>query len=212
MKCLIYQYFHQIKQRAEKKKPPYWQLSQNSINAYARKYRHDYLFLSHKVKPSFWYGSFELFLNKTYQSILDNYDLICYIDTDVLATIDAPDIFQAVGRQHISANYLKCYHQVNAGIVVFPQSEYQNLRDWLSKNLEIIHWRNSWPMGPFDQQVLNLYLHQGQFARLPKQFNWMPHIYGEENRLTGRNLIHYLAQYKNTLMEKDYEHDRILKA
>ena len=110
MKKLVYQYF--------RGNSAYHLKSAHSIQQYANAIDADYAFYDQPVPLSHYYGTLYPFLNDLYQ----DYDLLCYVDSDVLATKHCEDIFEYRG------NGIGLSH-MNTG-PVFPEQK-QDVSDYM---------------------------------------------------------------------------------
>lgn len=229
MKTLIYQYYHAPPPNDDhyiKTEFSYWELSEQSIRAYANKIGSDYKFLSsgHKLCP--FYGIFVPFL----QGWCEDYDAICFVDSDMLATVNSESIWDHASQDELSAYFmatkgvcsaypsLKYFHDkghINSGTVVFPRAIYNDMKEYL-KQLEEHHKlvvkgdKMIGALGKFDQAFINLFVNKHQKSKsLSQNFNY--HL----GRLTKdfrwkASLIHYHRAHK-PLMKTDFNDERILK-
>lgn len=234
MKTLIYQYYHTPTRENYrphrnyylKFKFPYWELSEKSIRAYAHKVGSDYKFLNsgHPICP--YYGIFVPFL----EGWCDDYDAICFIDSDMLATVNSESIWEYASTEAISAwcmprtqatrRYpsLEYFHKtghINTGTVIFPRAIYNDFKKEL-EGLEEYHSlikngdRMIAALANGDQAFINLFVSKQQNSKfLPKIFNYHLGRLSRNNRWEA-SLIHYHRD-KKQIMRTEFYDDRILK-
>ena len=224
MKNLIYQYFEPTRRPMLPKEyefdRDYWQFSQQSISKYAEKIGAEYLFEESGAPFDPHYSIFNLFIDDR----CHEWDNICFIDCDVLATTLAKNIFENSSKTHVSviqsntgplhtepfekiAEWRNC-SELNTGVVVFPRSTYSGvqLSSWF---IETYHKIDSWEHGGFDQELMWDYAKQYGFCNLEPQFNYMVTYYKPEHRW-NQSLIHYHYNMKHKLPH-DFQNPMILK-
>ena len=108
MKTLIYQYYY-TKPGTENSIDPgfqYYEMSKNSISAYASMIGSDYIFMNHEIPTTPFYGIFEPFRkgNEEKPYWCENYDYICFVDSDILATRNAKNVFEVASDSKITIN------------------------------------------------------------------------------------------------------------
>lgn len=147
MKKLIYQYFSGTSEYHEK--------SSQSIKAYAKALGAEYKLYNASVPYSMYYGTFAPFFDESYK----DYDVILYVDCDVLATKNCEDIFESAEENKIGMHHMamcpyvssekkdavismaKAYNVTqwfdkghgNAGTVLFPSSVYNDFCKYIEK-------------------------------------------------------------------------------
>lgn len=243
MKYLICQYHHNSPTTAEMKAEmdyntdvhdsmgrdgyaDYYKLSVKSVSAYAKKYKHDYqLFdvLDKSIGENYFYGLFYPFKNQ----LVDSYDGVCFIDTDILITKNAPNIFRHMHSDKLSGYFrrwnsdeLKSVDpkkirsikilptgKINTGVLLIPKAMYSVMRDikLTSANKGIGYY------GSHDEGIINKYIREnGQFSPMPRKFN---HVvtpeYFTDNRLNSF-FIHYCWDAKRK-MSDDFHTEIIIK-
>jgi len=205
---LIYQYFCKSNgMYCDVDSTDYYQLSHQSIQKYCLQHNIDYELFDngHKITP--FYGIFVPFcLNHIY-----NYDAICFIDSDILATKNSINVFDYYHESKITANIMDLGH-ANTGVVIFPKSFFTEIQTNILDKLEDMHDKILPIMdkyGPFDQYLINKFYLPDKINNLPKHMNWVIHRYGLKNRFE-KSLIHYNMAYKSHI-HKDFVSDLILK-
>ena len=232
MKTLVYQYYKTpevVTKNYIQTKEKYYTLSEKSIKKYAHKIGADYKLLSgdlpYNLPPFF--GIFQPF----FEGWVNDYDKICFIDSDILATINSDDIFKATPDDCLSANFMKTHSRmsrlslrdnnfkywknkghINSGVVVIPQSEYADLLKYLG-DVESIFDTNDTvytSLGNFDQAFVNYYVrHVDRYYDLPPKFNY--HLSREDHsKRFEQDFIHYHRKNKEMMFE-DIKRDIILK-
>ena len=237
MKFLIYQYYRDASVENKKKARsnlyldvghPYQMMSKQSIEKYAKKYNIDYKFFDHEL-PDNLPPFYSIFLPFT-EGWCDDYDAVCFIDSDILATKKAKNLFEYSAADMLSAMKMQSaarwrgnknatfFQQIgghlNSGVVVFPRAIYADIIKFTSTLKE--RDANRTPMennlGGFDQGMVNTFVsEQGCFHDLEYEFNF--HMGRHEKNLEDRfniSLIHYHREYKKW-MDKDWENESILK-
>ena len=203
----------------------YYMLSKQSIEAYANKVGAEYVFIDKPIDVPF-YGVFLPFQEGWYK----DYDNICHIDCDFLATNKAKNVFDFTPDNAISINFMTTdrglkYREMmpkmrerghaNSGIVNFPKAINDQFAEYVNTELESYNANKHKDirikdMGDFDQAFINLFIGRtGLYQPLSDEFNW--HMSRQEHRLRWhQSLIHYHRRHKN-LMKEDFPDDRILK-
>jgi hypothetical protein len=237
MKNLIYQYYSSPdKDRVKKDRPGvyinagnYHEYSKQSISAYAKKHGVLYKFMDHKLPDDIplFYGIFLPFL----EGWCWDYDNICFIDSDIMATVNSGNVFDYAGKQGLTLHKMdaskhrfdskrafKFFNEINgffnSGVVIFPRSEYENFIHFAStlkqRDLNRTSVENS--LGGFDQGLLNTWIaNHKRYNELPKQYNYHMGRYQKPERwYDGVSLIHYHREDK-ALMEPEFQDERILK-
>lgn len=144
MKKLVYQYFYG--------KNDYPLKSSASARAYAASIGADYSFKTEGHPIRFHYGIFMPFLDDT----VDKYDAVLFLDTDMLVTVGAEDIFEYmddnIGVWHMNDGPVKPYVKNlveeharkvcpdwidkghgNTGTVLFPRAVYNEFKIYLKR-------------------------------------------------------------------------------
>lgn len=232
MKTLIYQYYKTPKivtKNYIQTKEEYHTLSEKSIKKYAEKIGADYKLLSgdlpYNLPPFF--GIFEPF----FEGWISDYDKVCFIDSDILATIKSENIFDVTPDDCLSANFMKTQNRmrklslknnnfkywknkghINSGVVVIPKNEYNDISKYL-ENIESIFDTDDvvyTSLGNFDQAFINYYVrHVDRYYDLPANFNY--HLSREDHyKRFEQSFIHYHRQNK-VMMFDDIKRDIILK-
>lgn len=231
MTNLIYQYYRRVD---SKNKPDqimdddndYFKLSEKSISKYAETCNAEYRFLSHKLHNNLppFYGIFSPFIDRWCY----DYDNICFIDSDIMATVGAKNIFEIASNDCISIMFMdtacrwKSVRNVpeifkenghgNSGVVVFPKCLYDGLVEY-SKNIEQLHLKMTpieKKMGSFDQALINTYIaKQNEYFELGSYFNYHLTRLPRERRFEA-GLIHYHRKLKD-MMPTEFNDERILK-
>ena len=217
MKTLIYQYY---RDRARATDGPcldlgyeYHVLSRKSVSKYAEKCGSDYKFLDHDFGHAPFYGIFLPFI----EGWCEEYDAICFMDSDILATNNFDNVFDHIQDDRI--NYvqmkLKSRNQWldahgghgNSGFVVFPRKIYSLVNEYFNRNIENPPGGH---MGGWDQLMINLFvIEQQKFNGLPERFNWHLGRWDQEPRF-DQTLIHYHRKYKGW-MKDEFNDERIMK-
>lgn len=231
MKTLIYQYYYSLPKEKRthhimEDKNNYQDYSRESIQAYAEKHGHEYMFLDqeHPVNP--FYGIFLPFT----EGWASDYDAICWMDADILATTDAKDVFEQYDAGKISAYFMETQNRwkdrpddgpwgwfkdkghINSGVVIFPKSVYPYVTNFVSDLQELHDTRSELEtsLGNFDQAIVNKIVRNlDSYHKMKPEWNYHMGRYPQENRW-GANLIHYWRQFKPMLIE-DFKDERIMK-
>jgi len=207
MKILLYQYFD----------PPinfnknYWDYSISSIKKYAEKIDVEYEFISGGAPYHPQYGILIPFIERW----CDDYDLLIYVDCDILATSNSKNIVEYVNFENININHMNTGPLIvdpiesqspwfedghaNSGVVVFPKKIYLDFINYLG-NLKH-HWARDKLNGNFnapntfgggDQQILNMYAKENnrKLSNLHYDFNFHMSRYDQSQRFCS-SLIHY---------------------
>lgn len=232
-KNLIYQYYAERGQSPAYIRPnfQYYKLSEQSISAYAKKHGAEYKMLSGELPAGLpmFFGIFVPF----FEDWAKEYDNICFMDSDILATINAKNVFNFASDTAISAYFMDTRRRwgkskldafwadkghANSGVVVFPRAIYDQMREYaVPSNI----WRPKAPLqfskalGDFDQAAINFFMRDtNNYAVLPRSFNYHMQRYGTTPAGAaarwGQDLIHYHRRHKN-LMQTDFQDSRILK-
>lgn len=231
---LVYQYYRDHKKEKRENDNvgsylqmgyDYWDYSEKSIKAYAKKIKCDYKFLDQPLKDNLspFFGIFIPFV----EGWCHDYDAICFIDSDIMATTKAKDIFKTASKESISAHLLRRSYgwkdedyswfreiggQFNSGTVVFPRAVYNDLIKFC-KTLKSRHANRSamaGRIGGLDQAQVNFFMReQNSYHKLDKEFNYHLTDYRHENRWDA-SLIHYHRKHKH-MMKEEFRDNRILK-
>lgn len=224
MRNLIYQYFEPTRRPMLPKEyefdRDYWQFSKVSIEAYARKIGADYLFEESGAPFDPHFSLFNMFLSDR----CNEWDNICFIDCDVLATVNSRNIFTNASKTKlnvIQSNTGPLHtepfekiaewrnsNELNTGVVIFPRAIYHKVRMYAAF-IEDYYKTDSWEHGGFDQEMIWDFATQHGFENLEPQFNYMITYYRPENRFT-QSLIHYHYNMKHKLPH-DFHKPMILK-
>lgn len=226
MRNLIYQYYYDWKHKdSVKTEEPYYVLSKNSISAYCQKYGIHYKFLDDKLDVPF-YGIFIPFQ----EGWIEEFDNVCFVDSDFLATIDAENIFEYVADTEITINFMNTASgekhktllpnlnqrgHANSGVVNVPRALFAQFSEYVVNELgpydatrqADIRLKD---LGDYDQAFINLFLGRtGLYHKLPDKFNYhmgrQPH-----DKRWSQSLIHYHRKNKAIMLE-DYKGKRILR-
>lgn len=201
----------------------YQDLSSSSFYKYAQKIGADYKFISREIPISPFYGIFLPFT----ENWCDDYDAVCFIDSDILATKKAQNIFNNASNDKISIHKmknakpkkdissLKVYNNgiLNSGVVVFPRSVYRDFKSYIS-GLKDMHENISEhenAIGGFDQALMNKYLIEQGNPYFDLHLNYNYNL--SRNSFSDRwdnFFIHYHRRFKNHI-KKDFKNVRILK-
>jgi hypothetical protein len=228
MKTLIYQYYYSLpwNERSHhimNDENKYSDYSRQSIKAYADKFGHDYKFMDHKHPVSPFYSIFNPFT----EGWAEEYDAICWMDADILATTTADDVFSQFHPGKISAYFMETQNRwkdggifewfkdkghANSGVIIWPRACYRFVREF-TKDLQDLHDNRTvleTSLGNFDQAQVNKILRElDAYKEMDKSWNYHLGRYPHENRWNA-HLIHYWRKFKPMLL-KDFENDRILK-
>jgi hypothetical protein len=218
---LIYQYFEKsIGKDIVGVGNDYHLMSVSSISKYASRIATHYKFFQRGALFTPFYGIFLPFLN----GLCDDYNNICFVDCDILATTKCEDVFAHSSREVISYNLMNDGYLTvkplekteiwgehghgNSGVVIFPRSQYNNIKMFIGDLRE--HWKNRKDVyGNYDQLIINQFAQKHGFHRLDQSFNYHLGRYDFDRRM-DMNLIHYHRKHKG-LMKSDFEKDIILK-
>lgn len=231
MKTLIYQYYYSLPQNKRthhimEDKNQYQQFSRKSISKYAEKYGHDYKFLDQEHPVSPFYGIFVPFT----EGWCHDYDAICWMDADILATTHGADVFSQHDPDKISAYFMETQNRwkgmaddspwgwfkdkghINSGVVIFPRSVYDFVTEYVS-DLQHLHDTRSeleTSIGNFDQAIVNkIVMKLDSYHEMFREWNYHMGRYNVDERFNA-NLIHYWRKFK-TNMIGDFDDGRILK-
>jgi hypothetical protein len=228
LKTLIYQYYYSlpVNERTDHIMPDsdrYYEYSEKSMRAYANKCESDYRFINkpHPVSP--FYGIFLPFT----EGWCHDYDSICWVDADILATTRAKNIFDVASQDCVSAYFMDTHNRwkrdtvfewwadkghINSGVVVFPRAVYDPLIEYV-KDLKRLHdgrTKLETSLGNFDQAIVNKFVRsQNKYKSLGEEFNYHLTRKPHEKRF-DKGLIHYHRKNK-IMMPKDFADVRILK-
>ncbi len=228
MKNLIFQYYKVISEDVcslprryrRSLNVPYWEMSSQSISAYARKVEADYIFDTSTELLDTHYSIFIPFITDLYK----HYDNICFIDSDVLATACSSNIFLNIDSSLINlvqsnTGPMKVHKfgkiadwqnrtELNSGVVVFPKSTFRALKNKV-REIPAYYERNPWSNGGYDQEILFDFAIDYGYNNLHYKFNYMLSYYNNQHKFDN-SLIHYHYTTKH-LLEKDFNRDEILK-
>ena len=219
MKTLIYQYYRDAAKSTDGPAITvgyeYWKHSRKTIQKYAHDVSgSDYKFLDHDIGMSPFYGIFVPLI----EGWADDYDAICFIDSDILATKNSKSVFNYSNEDCISFNQMgvKACHpwlrerggHGNTGTVIIPRQMYKPLLNYFENNVGKL--QNEIHMGGWDQQLINMFVvSQQKFNPLPNEFNWHMTRYDQTKRWE-QSLIHYHRENKK-MMSDEFNDNRILK-
>lgn len=231
MKTLIYQYYYSLPKRERthhimNDSNHYHDYSRRSIQKYAETYQHDYKFLNQEHPVSPFYGIFLPFT----EGWCKDYDAICWMDADILATEDAQDIFSQYDPNYISAYFMETQNRwrnsdpngpwgwfkdkghINSGVVIFPRPVYEYVTEYV-KDLQHLHDTRSeleTSLGNFDQAIVNKIVRDlDVYNEMDRHWNYHMGRYPHEERWEA-SLIHYWRKYKDMLIA-DFNDERIMK-
>ncbi len=231
MKTLIYQYYYSLPKGQHtyhimKDENQYYEYSRQSICKYAKEKGHDYKFLNQRHEISPFYGIFLPFT----EGWCKDYDAICWMDADILATQNAQDIFSQYDSARISAYFMKTQDRwensnisescgwfknkghINSGVVIFPKSVYKFITNYV-QNLQHLHdtqEKLEASLGHFDQAIVNKIVKElDSYNQMCNHWNYHLGRYPHQDRF-DTNLIHYWRKYKTMLIE-DFKDERIMK-
>lgn len=229
MKYLLYQYYRKLPNNKKDKfiiddNNNYFELSEKSISAYADKFGNEYKFFNQPMNnlPPF-YG---IFLPFTEQWCYD-YDAVCFIDSDILATTHSKNVFDEATDDCISSMWMKTHARwrrgddvkywadkghTNSGVVVFPKAIYEPLIEFCKTlyDKEKAKTKVFKSLGNFDQAQINLFIkQQNKYHKLTEEFNYHLGRERHEKRFE-QSLIHYHRKHKS-MMHQDFNDERILK-
>lgn len=222
MNFLIYQYFEIKDDKMHSKiNFPYQEISKKSISKYAETFGIDYIFYDNGAPYFTFYGIFLPFLNGDYKK----YDAICFIDSDVLATTSAKNIFNGINIDRINTNHMNTGPLVvekissgdpwndighaNSGVVVFPKKIYSNIINFIGDLSSHFHSNDVSLLGGYDQLVINNFEKKYGYSDLNFKFNYHLGRYNFDLRIDA-HLIHYHRNYKKNMVS-DMENEWILK-
>lgn len=235
---LIYQYYRDpnqevlVKSRAGayvKTGTGYHKMSRASISAYAERVGATYSFFDHDLPNNIppFYGIFTPFMDQGTREWFHNFDYLCFIDSDILATKKSQNVFDHADTNAISAWWMMSTNRwknkpglewfgkhghINSGVVIFPRSMYDEMFEFAQTIEERDKQRTSLEnqMGGFDQGIINsLIRNQGKHSALPVQFNYHLGLNPIEKRFDA-SLIHYHRNHKDK-MKVDFDLHHILK-
>lgn len=231
MKTLIYQYYYSLPQNKRTHhimddSNNYHELSRHSIRRYAMEHGHDYKFLDQEHPVSPFYGIFLPFT----EGWCHDYDAICWMDADILATKNADDVFNEWREDRISAYFMETQNRwkgmaddspwgwfkdkghINSGVVIFPRSVYNFVTEYVS-DLQHLHDTRTeleTSIGNFDQAIVNkIVMKMDRYHEMFREWNYHLGRYPHDQRFDA-NLIHYWRKFKG-MLKTDFEDERILK-
>ena len=228
MKNLIYQYYYSIPKKDRTNHimddgNKYYEYSEKSMKKYAEKVGAEYQFINkpHPVHP--FYGIFLPFT----EGWCHEYDNLCWIDADIMATKTATNVFEVAADDRVSANFMNTQSRwkgnrmfewwadkghINSGVVVFPRAVYNDLTEFV-KDLQKRHDNRTvleTSLGNFDQAIVNTFVRsQNKYKILEDDLNYHLSRKKHESRF-DQSLIHYHRKHKN-MMAADFKDERILK-
>ena len=212
MKTLIYQYYQSAEftnliNDADK----YYTYSHNSVSVYSKKINTEYRLFTqgHEVHPM--YGVFYPIQSR----LAENYDAICFIDSDILVTTQSDNIFEYMSNNTISMH--RClnnkFNYYNSGVVIIPKSVYKALLEYISNLEDHFESKKVKPtFGGYDQKILNEFANKHGCNNLPAKFNWIVPLVKDypTKQKFQQSFIHYLRKSKSQVI-KDYKNNIILK-
>lgn len=228
MKTLIYQYYYTLPQNERthhimSDDNQYHEYSRKSIQKYAESIGADYKFLGSKHPVSPFYGIFLPFS----EGWCHDYDYICWVDADMLATKTARNIFDFAEQDKISAHFMNTQARwrgkgefawwadkghINSGVVVWPRSVYEFVTDY-TKDLRALHDSRGvleTSLGNFDQAIVNKIVRKlNSYKTLDDDMNYHLGRKPQDARF-AQSLIHYWRKTKPMLIT-DFNDERILK-
>ena len=226
-KLLIYQYYRHVPDTGKTVNAGYnyHEFSSSSIMAYAKNIGVEYQFINHEIPVSPFYGIFLPFT----EGWCHDYDAVCFIDSDILATVHAPSVFEHASKELISIHLMSTARPrgknlsdveyfinngiLNSGVVVFPRSSYESLIEH-TKNLEDYHnsiTSDHESIGSLDQAFMNLYIRDvaKTYHNLDKKFNYNLSRNSFSTRFTNY-FVHYHRSFKRNIKE-DFYNSSIIK-
>lgn len=206
MKFAIYQYFAKSDTKlCDINSSDYYNLSHKSVSKYSFNYNIDYQLITkgHKITP--FYGIFTPFS----ESLFDNYDAICFIDSDILITIHAENLFNYYNKHKITCHIMPNLGHANTGVVIFPKIFFSEIKSKIIDNLSDLHTNTFHKYGPYDQFILNKFYLPDKIHNLPEHMNYILHHRPFESRFE-KNIIHYNSYWKDK-MHEDFNNPLILK-
>lgn len=230
MRNLIFQYFAQQDVNSDRLSLPkdyaisvgsdYASKSANSISRYAELFNIEYIFRTSGAPYLPHFGIFIPFI----EGWCYNYDNICFIDNDVLATTKSENIFNYCFSDKINIKQSnsgpiytppfediaqwKIKHELNTGVVVFPRAVYNDIITACDKLYDCF-LKDDWSHGGKDQEIIYHYAVEHGFHDLHYKFNYMISSYIDTHR-ADQTFIHYQYILKHRLNE-DYDREFILK-
>lgn len=187
----------------------------------------DFKFLSDPLQDNMppFFGIFAPFTGP--EPWCHEYDSVCFVDSDMMATTTARNIFDHVSDTAVSAHllrkgyrgttgdYLYWYRlggHFNSGTVVFPRAVYEPLIEFC-KTLKDRHDNRPQvanDIGGYDQAQVNFFIkEQDAYHKLDNEFNYHLTAYHPKDRFKA-SIIHYHRRHKSRMRE-EYNNDRILK-
>ena len=197
-----------------------WELSFQSIKKYAEKYKVDYLLLDSGAPHTGYYAPFIPFLDDFYKQ----YDNICFIDADILATINSNNIFEDkyTNLQLLNIHKSACgpmrvdpfgviadwqnVDEINSGTVLMPKLIHNLLKSSIENRLEA---DVGWAHGGWDQEIFWEFAEKYGYNDLHYKYNYMLTYYDHRYRF-DQTFIHYHWNMKH-ILEVDFESELILK-
>lgn len=192
----------------------YFDVSKSSIKAYAEKIGAEYLFIDKEIPISPFYGIFLPFT----EGWCEEYDAVCFIDSDILATTHSENILEYSSDSIISAHCLSSNHiknkslkevqyfiengVINTGVVIFPRETYQTMID-ATKNIKDYHENidlHHESLGSMDQAFINFLIRDNgmKYNNLSREFNYNLSRYPYKDRFENY-LIHYHRGFKRRM-------------
>lgn len=230
MKYLIYQYYFSLPKNERTNhimddSNSYWEWSRKSIEAYSKKYNIEYKFMDERHPVSPFYSIFNPFT----EGWAKDYDAVCWIDADFLATTHAKNVFDVSANDCISANFMNTQNRwrgggmfewwkdkghINSGVVVFPRAVYEHVEKWVGGDKLQKEFKNrtvlETSLGNFDQAIVNKIVRDhNKYKMLDDTYNYHLGRKPKEKRF-DMDLIHYHRAHKPMLI-KDFNDERILK-
>jgi hypothetical protein len=235
MKRLIYQYYYHEADRLQDAldvQYKYWEYSEKSIKKYAEEIGAEYKFLNKGHQHCAFYGIFIPFL----EGWANDYDQICFIDSDMLATRKTYNVFDSfrpnglngwvmptlgvVNKYWNHGSNIRYLNQfgghINTGTVLFHKGMFAPFTRFIEKHMEDIYNKSVdnepfiGALGKFDQALINCYVcRASNLGPLDVKYNY--HL--NKKKVSDRwdaTLIHYHRD-KKKLMQEDFNDDRILK-
>ena len=228
---LIYQHYYKL---PDDERPSivlndeneYFKLSHQSIRLYAKKFGHHYHHIDKKHDISPFYAIFDPFV----EGWCEDFDAVCWIDSDVLATVSAENVFDSLELNEIAGfmmnthgrfrnagvrkegQWFRKHGHMNSGVVVFPRKKYGPIREMLSDlvQLHACTGRIEGLLGNYDQAIVNKMLRKFDgYEAMDRTFNYHLGRNDVEMRFE-QSLIHYWRKFKPMLLN-DFESEIILK-
>jgi hypothetical protein len=229
-KYLIYQYYRHVPNTGKTINVGYnyYDFSKSSIRAYAANIGVEYRFIDKEIPVSPFYGIFLPFT----EGWCHEYDAVCFIDSDILATQFTPNIFEYASDELLSIHlmtyakpsktivvdddsldYFKEHGIFNSGVVVFPREVYQSFIDH-TESLKEFH-ESITPVhesiGSLDQAFINFHIKDvlKDYYNLDKKFNYNLSRNQFNTRLSNY-FVHYHRNFKKYI-QSDYYNPSVIK-